>query len=122
MEKFIIISAKKSFKYNLVWVVGISGEEPSAYCTSAYKAMRFAYMLKARTGINISENCLARLSQEIAFIKQEQIKIHNIHLLERAADAKIDEVAAQQTKEMMEQQPKKKQRKPRKSAKVVSLS
>ena len=120
MEKFIIISAKKSYKYTWVWVVGITGEEPKGYCTSAYKAMRFAYLLKARTGINISENCLARLSQEIAFVKGERMKLANIERFNQAEDSKIEAVAAQQRKEM-EQPPKKKQRKPRKSAKVVPL-
>ena len=66
--RVIIASAKKSNKSeNTVWAVAITGEKkPQAYCKSAYKAMRFAYLLKKRTSLNISENCLARLSQEIA--------------------------------------------------------
>ena len=40
--------------------------ESQAFCNSAYKAMRFAFMLKKRTGLNISDNCLSRLSQETA--------------------------------------------------------
>ena len=62
-------------------------------------AMRFAYLLKKRTGLNISENCLARLSQEIKAVAvkpaQEQQKA---------------------------EEPKKKGRKPRtKKAQVVAL-
>ena len=66
--KVIIVSAQKSNKSeNTVWAVAITGEEKAqAFCKSAYKAMRFAFMLKKRTGLNISDNCLSRLSKEIA--------------------------------------------------------
>lgn len=73
--KVIIVSAKKSNRSeNIVWAVAITGEEPKAYCKSAYKAMRFAFLLKVRTGYNISENCLSRLSHEIALMKVEKAK------------------------------------------------
>lgn len=50
-----------------VWVVYTSADSSDKmYCTSAYKAMRLAFLLKKRMGLNISDNCLARLSQEIA--------------------------------------------------------
>ena len=42
------------------------------YCISAYKAMRLAFLLKKRLWLNISDNCLARLSQEIARAKAPQ--------------------------------------------------
>ena len=68
----VILAAKaKSGKStNNVWVVYTSADSTSKmYCTSAYKAMRLAFLLKKRLGLNISDNCLARLSQEIARIK-----------------------------------------------------
>lgn len=53
-----------------VWVVYTSADSSDKmYCTSAYKAMRLAFLLKKRMGLNISDNCLARLSQEIAKAK-----------------------------------------------------
>ena len=46
--KYIIITIVKSNNSeNNVWAVAITGEEkPEGYCKSAYKAMRFAFMLK----------------------------------------------------------------------------
>ena len=72
--KVIIVSAQKSNKSeNTVWAVAITGEEKAqAFCKSAYKAMRFAFMLKKRTGLNISDNCLSRLSKEIAEQKADK--------------------------------------------------
>ena len=68
----VILAAKaKSGKStNNVWVVYTSADTANKmYCTSAYKAMRLAFLLKKRLGLNISDNCLARLSQEIARAK-----------------------------------------------------
>lgn len=72
MEKReIIVSVVKSNKSNNnVFAVAITGnEQPSAYCKSAYMAMRFMFLLKKQTGMNISDNCLTWLSAEIARIK-----------------------------------------------------
>ena len=68
----IILAAKANSgkSTNNVWVVYTSADIANKmYCTSAYKAMRLAFLLKKRLGIGISENCLARLSQEIARTK-----------------------------------------------------
>ena len=68
----IILAAKASSgkSTNNVWVVYTSADTANKmYCTSAYKAMRLAFLLKKRLGIGISDNCLARLSQEIARAK-----------------------------------------------------
>ena len=55
---------------NNVWVVYTSADSTDKmYCTSPYKAMRLMFLLKKRMGLNISDNCLARLSQEIARAK-----------------------------------------------------
>ena len=68
----IILAAKANSgkSTNNVWVVYTGADTANKmYCTSAYKAMRLAFLLKKRLGIAISENCLARLSQEIARTK-----------------------------------------------------
>lgn len=124
--RVIIVSVKKSNKSeNNIWAVSITGEkEPKAYCKSAYKAMRFAFLLKARTGLNISDNCLARLSQEIEFVKVENRKLQYIKAQMAKKDEEIAAIAAEQRKEMEEEKAKagKKQRKPRtKKAKVVNI-
>ena len=68
----VILAAKANSgkSTNNVWVVYTSdNSSDKMYCTSAYKAMRLAFLLKKRLGLNISDNCLARLSQEIAKAK-----------------------------------------------------
>ena len=104
--KVIIVSVVKSNKSeNNVWAVGITGEEQEqAYCKSAYKAMRFAFMLKKQTGFYIDDASLKALSEEIAKQKAE-------------AAAKAEQPAEQEAQPEAEQpkaeEPKKKQRKPR---------
>jgi len=114
MEANVIIaaSAKSNKSNNNVWVVFISGkEQEKMYCKNAYKAMRFAFLLKKRTGLNISDNCLTRLSHEITLAKKEN---------QEAAKAKGGEVAEALT---TNKKAAPKARKPRKrTAKVVSIS
>ena len=66
--KVIIVSVEKSNKSeNNVWAVAITGEEQKqAYCKSAWKAMKFAFMLKKQTGFYIDDDSLHMLSAEIA--------------------------------------------------------
>ena len=66
--KVIIVSVVKSNKSeNNVWAVAITGEEQKqAYCKSAWKAMKFAFMLKKQTGFYIEDDSLHMLSAEIA--------------------------------------------------------
>ena len=66
--KVIIVTEVKSNKSeNNVWAVAITGEEQKqAYCKSAYKAMRFAFLLKKQTGFYIEDDSLRMLSEEIA--------------------------------------------------------
>lgn len=122
--RVIIVSAQKSNKSeNTVWAVAITGEEnPQAYCKSAYKAMRFAFMLKKRTGLNISDNCLSRLSKEIAGQKSAKAAEVQEVVEEFCEEHSVDNVLAQKPEPKAEQ-PKKKARKPRakKSAQVVAL-
>ena len=101
--KVIIVSVVKSNKSeNNVWAVGITGEEQEqAYCKSAYKAMRFAFLLKKQTGFRIEDASLKSLSEEIARQKAA----------EAAADVEVP--AEQEVQPEAEEKPKKRGRKPR---------
>ena len=103
--KVIIVSVVKSNKSeNNVWAVGITGEEKEqAYCKSAWKAMKFAFLLKKQTGFYIEDDSLKMLSEEIA--------------RQKAANA-AEQPAEQEVQSEAEQQPEaeakpKKARKPR---------
>ena len=104
--KVIIISVVKSNKSeNNVWAVGITGEEQEqAYCKSAYKAMRFAFMLKKQTGFYIDDASLKALSEEIAKQKAEAAA---------EAEQPAEQEAQPEAEEPKAEEPKKKQRKPR---------
>ena len=113
--KVIIVSNVKSNKSeNIVWAVAITGEQqPKAYCKSAYKAMRFAFLLKARTGLNISENCLARLSHEVAGQKAARAAEFKEVVKELADSMSVEKALAKQPEPQAEQPKAKKPRKPR---------
>ena len=86
----VILAAKANSgkSTNNVWVVYTSdNSSDKMYCTSAYKAMRLAFLLKKRLGLNISDNCLARLSQEIARAKDSASRVQNTSSLECSAEA-----------------------------------
>ena len=86
----VILAAKANSgkSTNNVWVVYTSdNSSDKMYCTSAYKAMRLAFLLKKRLGLNISDNCLARLSQEIAKAKDSASRVKNTSSLECSAEA-----------------------------------
>ena len=104
--KVIIVSIVKSNKSeNNVWAVGITGEEQEqAYCKSAYKAMRFAFMLKKQTGFYIDDASLKALSEEIAKQKAEAAA---------KAEQPAEQEAQPEAEEPKAEEPKKKQRKPR---------
>ena len=104
--KVIIVSVVKSNKSeNNVWAVGITGEEQEqAYCKSAYKAMRFAFLLKKQTGLYIDDASLKALSEEIAKQKAEA---------SAEAEQPAEQEAQPEAVEPKAEEPKKKQRKPR---------
>ena len=104
--KVIIVSVVKSNKSeNNVWAVGITGEEQEqAYCKSAYKAMRFAFLLKKQTGFYIDDASLKALSEEIAKQKAEA---------SAEAEQPAEQEAQPEAEEPKAEEPKKKQRKPR---------
>lgn len=118
--KYIIVSIVESNNSeNNVWAVAITGEEqPQGYCKSAYKAMRFAFLLKKQTGINIDDKSLKSLSQQIAEIKAQKAEAEAKAGQEKIAEVteefieshSVDAVLAQQPEQ--EEKPKK-QRKPR---------
>lgn len=86
----VILAAKANSgkSTNNVWFVYTSdNSSDKMYCTSAYKAMRLAFLLKKRLGLNISDNCLARLSQEIAKAKDSASRVQNTSSLECSAEA-----------------------------------
>lgn len=113
-----------------VWVVYTSADSSDKmYCTSAYKAMRLAFLLKKRMGLNISDNCLARLSQEIAKAKDSASRVQNTSSLECSAEAqpvlsKAPQGAAVQEVQKpepspVEEKPKKKRGRKPKAAKAA---
>lgn len=57
LNLILITSGKISEATAHFWVVSISGDNASrVYSKSPYKAMRYAFLLKKRTGLNISDN------------------------------------------------------------------
>jgi len=68
----ILVSCVRSNKSdNNVWAVSIQGEEQvKSYCTSPYKAMKYAFLLKKQTGFYINDICLTQLSLEIKRLKE----------------------------------------------------
>jgi hypothetical protein len=96
---------KSNKSENNVWAVGITGEEQEqAYCKSAWKAMKFAFLLKKQTGFYIEDDSLKMLSEEIA--------------RQKAANAAAEQPAEQEVQPEAEQQSEaeakpKKARKPR---------
>lgn len=120
MKKEIVFTIVKSNNSdNNVWAVSITGEEqPSAHCKSAYKAMRFMFLLKQQTGIGISGECLAQLSQEIARKKAEQAEAGK----EKIAEVTQEFVETHSVDAVLEEKPKR-SRKPRakKSTETVAV-
>ena len=118
--KYIIISIVKSNNSeNNVWAVAITGEEkPEGFCKSAYKAMRFAFLLKKRTGVMIDDASLKSLSECIAEQKAKQAEAGQGKLAEVAQEF----IESHSVDAVLEQEPKK-ARKPRKKAepKVVAM-
>ena len=61
----------------MVWAVYVQSTKQEMYktfCKSPQSAMRYAFLLKYRTGVNISENCLARLSHELRHDRKAKAK------------------------------------------------
>ena len=118
--KYIIISIVKSNNSeNNVWAVAITGEEkPEGFCKSAYKAMRFAFLLKKRTGVMIDDASLKNLSECIAEQKAKEAEAGQ----EKLAEVAQEFIESHSVDTVLEQEPKK-ARKPRKKSesKVVAM-
>lgn len=103
------------------WMVGITGESKARmFLRTAKKAMGYMFILKNQTGLQISENCLQRLS--FAYQQEKRLQ-EQMEYMDRAANKVLDEEAERQRKEMQEmeaQKPAKKQRKPRSKKNTVS--
>ena len=68
-----------------LWVVSVLGRnEIRKYCRSAYSAMKYMFFLQSLyTDLYISDNCLQRLSFEIALNKRElacRIRQHALNI------------------------------------------
>ena len=118
--KYIIISIVKSNNSeNNVWAVAITGEEkPEGFCKSAYKAMRFAFLLKKRTGVMIDDASLKKLSECIAEQKAKEADANK----EKLAEVAQEFVESHSVDAVMEQEPKKARKSRKKSEpKVISM-
>ena len=118
--KYIIISIVKSNNSeNNVWAVAITGEEkPEGFCKSAYKAMRFAFLLKKRTGVMIDDASLKNLSECIAEQKAKEAEASKDKLAEVAQEF----VENHSVDAVLEQEPKKARKSRKKSEpKVISM-
>ena len=126
MEAKVILAtvAKTTRENNNIWAVAVEGEQPAVFFKSAFKAMRFCFLLKKRTGLNISDNCLSRLSHEIAKEKATKAEAGKERIAE-AVESFIEEHSVDNVLAQAEQPKPKKQRKPRakkSELKVVALS
>ena len=118
--KYIIISIVKSNNSeNNVWAVAITGEEkPEGFCKSAYKAMRFAFLLKKRTGVTIDDASLKNLSECIAEQKAKEAEANK----EKLAEVAQEFVESHSVDAVLEQEPKKARKSRKKSEpKVISM-
>ena len=118
--KYIIISIVKSNNSeNNVWAVAITGEEkPEGFCKSAYKAMRFAFLLKKRTGVMIDDASLKKLSECIAEQKAKEAEASKDKLAEVAQEF----IENHSVDAVLEQEPKKARKSRKKSEpKVISM-
>ena len=91
-----IIVSNKKFQNTDIWVVSINGrEDGKQFCKSAYSAMRYMFLLKRRTGCLISENCLQRLSFEIAKKKKECLEKLEAVKVKFIEEHSVDNILAQ---------------------------
>ena len=80
ISTIIISHVQSNRSENKVWMVCIQGTEQGRnFCRNAHTAMRYAFILKQRTGCPISDNCLTRLSHEIKMDKKA--KANKIQLI-----------------------------------------
>lgn len=81
-----IVAFHHPSKNNNLWVVSIlENDSVRKYCRSAYSAMRYMFLLQSTSvDLYISDNCLQRLSYEIAVNRRALARRIHIHVLEIA--------------------------------------
>lgn len=97
ISTIIISNVQSNRSENKVWMVCIQGtDEGRNFCRNAHTAMRYAFILKQRTGCSISDNCLTRLSHEIKMDKKakaDKLQIIAEELAEKYSVNKVLQVA-----------------------------
>ena len=87
MNSIIISRVQSNKSENLVWMVCIQGtEQGKNFCRNAYTAMKYAFILKERTGCSISDNCLTRLSHEIKMEKKNYFRSNDEQQIKTVMD------------------------------------
>lgn len=67
MKSIIIENVKSNQSNAKVWRVSIPKRRiPTGYCKNAASALKYAFLLKAKTGLPISDSCMQRVMFEIA--------------------------------------------------------
>ena len=99
MEK-IIVAQQYTTKMGIQgWAVGITGERKfRMFLRTAKKAMGYMFILKLQTGLNISDNCLQRLSFAHKEEKVLQEKMERDQLIKAVMDRDDAKKAKKQRK------------------------
>ena len=81
-----IVAFHHPSKNKNLWVVSILGNDSvRKYCRSAYSAMRYMFLLQSSSvNLYISDNCLQRLSFEIALNRRAMARRIQQHALDIA--------------------------------------
>lgn len=81
-----IVAFHHPSKNKNLWVVSIlENDSVRIYCRSAYSAMRYMFLLQSSSAdLYISDNCLQRLSYEIALNWRAMARRIQLHALEIA--------------------------------------
>ena len=81
-----IVAFHHPSKNKNLWVVSIlENDSVRKYCKSAYSAMRYMFLLQSSSAdLYISDNCLQRLSFEIALNRRAMARSIQLHVLEIA--------------------------------------
>ncbi len=96
---------------NNVWAVSIEGQEEMSYCKSPYNAMKLMFLIKSRTGAQISKDSLQQLSAAIAEQKASQLTPEQVAVKEKV-EAAVEEFVESHSVDAVLEKPKK-VRKPR---------
>ena len=123
MEARTIIAStvKSSRSNNMVWAVQITGIQGTfAYCKSALSAMKCMFLLKSRTGLDISNNIIERLSHEIAEQKRAKAKKMQEHIIKIAVTHDVNNVLSGKVPSLSKEEKPKAKRRTRSTKKVAA--